>query len=388
MVGDSVKYKEVLDQRGPGAQALLNLLQARLNFAVDPAYKPRHVKALIRLSQASGLYPECLVLNGVNLQGNPVAGGAFGDVYKGHIEGQMLAVKVLKVYEMSERDELLKRFSSEAVTWQQLSHPNVLPFYGIYHLSGEPPRVCLVSPWMGNGNLVRFLANHTSNIDCVSLYLDVAQGLEYLHSENIIHGDLKGLNILISPSQRACIADFGFATAMHSASTFMMTRTTMQTTGTLRWLAPELLPDMLGRGIPITDPHNTMATDVYAFALVGYEMFSGTYPFHDIRSDYQFMVAVQQGRRPSHPQHDLCQIRGLNDKIWDLIENCWTSEPSERPSAGQIVDHLQALPNRPIDQRPFDDLKVSFPSQVSCNQVNCPFSTFTDNIGDFNNVQT
>ena len=66
------------------------------------------MKALIKLSRASKLYPECIILKGVNLQGNPVAGGAYGDVYKGHIEGQILAVKVLKVYEMSERDNLLK----------------------------------------------------------------------------------------------------------------------------------------------------------------------------------------------------------------------------------------------------------------------------------------
>ena len=66
------------------------------------------MKALIRLSQASGLYPACLVLSGIKLQGNPVAGGAFGDVYRGYLKDQILAIKILKVYEMSERDELLK----------------------------------------------------------------------------------------------------------------------------------------------------------------------------------------------------------------------------------------------------------------------------------------
>ena len=77
----------------------------------------------------------------------------------------------------------------------------------------------------------------------------------------------------MSQSQRACIADFGISTAVHSASTVMTTNTTAtRATGTLRWQAPELLPDMLGRGIPITEPINTMATDIYAFALVGYEV--------------------------------------------------------------------------------------------------------------------
>jgi len=127
LLDDKAKYKQVLGQCGPSAQALLNLLQAvcqwqvitcvfltwvflqqHLNFPVNSIHKPHHVKALIKLSRASKLYPECIILKGVNLQGNPVAGGAYGDVYKGHIEGQILAVKVLKVYEMSERDKLLK----------------------------------------------------------------------------------------------------------------------------------------------------------------------------------------------------------------------------------------------------------------------------------------
>ena len=80
----------------------------RLNFPVDSAYKARHVKALVRLSQSSGLYPECLVLDGINLRGNPVAGGGFGDVWKGDLVGQMIAIKVLKVYDKSDRDKLLK----------------------------------------------------------------------------------------------------------------------------------------------------------------------------------------------------------------------------------------------------------------------------------------
>jgi len=73
-----------------------------------PAQKSRFVKALIRLSRASGLYPECLVLSGMKIEGDAVAGGGFGDVYKGSFKGHEIAVKVLKVYQKSDMDKLLK----------------------------------------------------------------------------------------------------------------------------------------------------------------------------------------------------------------------------------------------------------------------------------------
>jgi serine/threonine protein kinase len=109
-----------------------------------------------------------------------------------------------------------QEFSSEAVTWRQLSHPNVLPFYGVFKLERNPPRVCLACPWMENGNLERFLADRAPNTDCVPLVcnklkvrhgihyewfaqsLDVALGLEYLHGEGIIHGDLKAVRPRLS----------------------------------------------------------------------------------------------------------------------------------------------------------------------------------------------
>jgi len=364
MVTDDIQYKQFVDLRGPTAQELLNLLQARLDVAVDPACKRRHVKALIRLSGATGLYPECLVLDQIEILGDAVGGGGFADIFKGRLQGQAIAVKVLKVYQKSDIEKLLKEFSSEAVTWRQLSHPNVLPFYGVYQLARNPPRLCLACPWMENGNLVRFLTDRAPNTDCVPLSLDVALGLEYLHGENIIHGDLKAVNILVSPSRRACLSDFGLATAGDSKPTVRTYMSTSQATGTLRWQAPELLLDT------DTDSRTTFATDVYAFAMVCYEMFSGTYPFHEIANDFKVILAIQQGKRPSPPSHDLSRVRGWSDEILHLIEACWTEKPQDRLSAGHIVEKLRALPDRPVDERPFDTFNT-FPYQVSQSH---PFS--------------
>ena len=100
-------------------------------------------------------------------------------------------------------------------------------------------------------------------------------------------------------------------------------------------------------------------------------MFSGTCPFDDITNDYRVMLAIQQGRRPPPPSHDLSRVRGWCDEISRLIEACWTENPSERLSVGRIVEKLRALLDRSVDERPLDTFNTSFASRVSENH---PFS--------------
>ncbi|KAF5355815.1 hypothetical protein D9756_003687 [Leucocoprinus leucothites] len=83
-------------------------------------------------------------------------------------------------------------FVKEAMLWGQLHHPNIAPFYGIYHLDESRGRICLVSPWMERGSLIDYL-NANPLVTRMPFVLDIAQGLDYLHNENIVHGDLKGI---------------------------------------------------------------------------------------------------------------------------------------------------------------------------------------------------
>ncbi|KIM82030.1 hypothetical protein PILCRDRAFT_88827 [Piloderma croceum F 1598] len=351
IVTNDNKYTEVLARSGPGAQSLLDLLQA--------------------LSRASGLYPECLVLKGVHMEAHPVAGGGYGDVFKGLLQGKQIAVKVLRIYQDSDLDKLLKEFSAEAVLWRQLSHPNVLPFYGVYHLEEATRRLCLTAPWMENGNIVDYLKLYP-NTDCVRLALDTVQGLQYLHSlkPSIIHGDLKGLNVLVTSSRRACIADFGLATAKDSKTLIMSHNSTTKTKGTMRWQAPELLS-------PYETQDSSKASDVYGFACVCYEMFSGEVPFYEDPSDIRVVLSVMQGKRPPRPSHQLSGTRGLNDAIWQLVETCWAPDPTERPTAKHIVEQLSGLLNMIVDDRPVDDFNINFPSQMLYNHTGHPFYTLS-----------
>jgi hypothetical protein len=77
-----------------------------LDFWIDPEYQTRHFKILVRLCKNSALYPDCLALKGIAVEGDPAAGGGFGDVYKGRLGGQEIAIKVLRVFRQKDMDKL------------------------------------------------------------------------------------------------------------------------------------------------------------------------------------------------------------------------------------------------------------------------------------------
>jgi hypothetical protein len=102
-------------------------------------------------------------------------------------------------------------------------------------------------------------------------------------------------------------------------------------------------------------------------------MFSGKIPFEGVEL-HELGLFPQTGKRPSLPADDLSRRRGLSAEMEDLIQDCWTQDPTKRPSADTVVEQLQLLPNRPVDQRPVNEIGTSFFMQLLSNQANNPFA--------------
>ncbi|KAJ7152257.1 kinase-like domain-containing protein, partial [Mycena crocata] len=269
-----------------------------------------------------GTPPTCFALSGLQKVGRQVAAGAFGDIWRGLVRGQSVSVKMVRLFQDAEVKVALQDFGREALIWRQLSHPNLLPFFGLYYLEN---RLCLVSPWMSHGHVVQFLKNAPPNTDRVSLILDIAMGLDYLHSEHVVHGDLKGMNILVTPSRRACVADFGLSSIV-DAMTLRFTHSTASVRGgTERYQAPELLSGTSS---------NHFKSDVYAFACVCYEILTSKAPFYEIQRDVTVSLKVlTEGLRPTRPAT-------IHDSLWVLLQDCWAEKPADRPDVAQIIERL------------------------------------------------
>ncbi|KAG9082156.1 GTP-binding protein Rho1, partial [Ceratobasidium sp. 370] len=156
--------------------------------------------------------------------------------------------------------------------------------------------------------------------------LQITKGLRYLHQHDMVHGDLKGANVLISETGIAKLADFG-NTKLGEQTLQLTTRTS--TPYSLRWAAPEILENS-----PCSMP-----ADIYALGMTIYETVTGSVPFAD-KSDMAVPVEVLMHRRFPSRNDDLILVRGDKDLLWQLMTRCWNHKSSSRPKAAKIEDQL------------------------------------------------
>ncbi|KAL5497895.1 hypothetical protein ACEPAH_2826 [Sanghuangporus vaninii] len=252
-----------------------------------------------------GILPKSFyLLNVEKLQEHPIGGGSYGDVYKGRIGEQKVAVKTSRfLWDSETKRQKHRELCKEAFIWKPLDHPNVLPFLGI--CSEEFLSVGLVSPFMDNGDLLTYLRRNP-NIDKFDMAKQICSGLAYLHNNEpeVIHGDLKCANILIDGSGSPRIADFGLARLVNAGTLTASTGIN----GTLRWMAPELVHPSVHGG----DGRVNAKSDIYAFGMTCLEIYRGEPPFHNL-NDWEVVCMVQNG--------------SALDRALELIDDCsWLSE--------------------------------------------------------------
>ncbi|KAG8917019.1 hypothetical protein FRC01_002717 [Tulasnella sp. 417] len=264
----------------------------------------------------------------------PESGGDTSERWKA------VAVKKMKISDNLAR--VLGLALREAEFLVGLSHENIVSFEGFVEDISEG-MVWLLFPWQDNGNLRTFIASADWEIpERISLIADVTRGVEYLHSRDppIYHGDLKSMNVLVNSECHAVLTDFG--TSGHPGAkdsnrverkraieelqqpsveaTFCSSTNTMTLTGdeyTLRWAAPELLEG--------GDAHLT--SDIWA---LGWDT-----------KDTIVIRRIVRGDLPSISSDTrILLIRAL----CALMADCWSVNPSNRPTAPECRQIVQWMP--------------------------------------------
>ncbi|KAF9651701.1 kinase-like protein [Thelephora ganbajun] len=255
----------------------------------------------------------------------PARAGAFTDVWDGFLAGDRVAIKSYRLCSTTDPTQARMRFYKEALACSLLSHQNIVPFRAAYTTLEHP--LALVYDFMEHRSLKEYLKD--GGIKRVPVLADVAQGLFHMHDLGIIHGNLKTNNILIDLNGTAHIAGLGSAfvpSQNHAAWSEMDVELLFYGT------APELMcPRPPGSRI-----RTTKECDIYAFALLAWELFAERVPFSD-RHHLAAIHLLANGTRPLRPLHP-----ELSDEVWNMIEKCWHNDPAHRLSIKDVLAILRA----------------------------------------------
>ncbi|EMD32697.1 hypothetical protein CERSUDRAFT_143220 [Gelatoporia subvermispora B] len=297
----------------------------RARDTLDREFIETGIDALRRLSGLEVSLPSWTITRYEVDREEKIGIGFFSDVYRGTWRGRTVAIKVLA--ETTPR----QLFVNEVEIWKSLQHPNVLELLGASSTSGDPPWF-FVSPYLKNGSLPSYLRGLPSleNVDLLRMIHEIAKGMSYLHGRGVLHGDLKGANVLIDDRKHCTITDFGQSEMKSEA--YRISGLDLPH-GTLRWQAPEL---MAGQS------ELTQQIDVYAFAICCIEVLTkGSIPWPLADDEAVRHFVLHENMRPNVPL-----MRTWSLQCAELLNMCWHRDPAHRLSFAQIDSDLKQLRRR------------------------------------------
>ncbi|KAJ0394304.1 hypothetical protein ATCC90586_010305 [Pythium insidiosum] len=257
--------------------------------------------------------------------GKKISRGAFGDVYKGSYDNQVVAIKVLAESKRRNMSELTK-FAKEARFMAALEHNHIVRFVGVAWNS--PSNLCIVSEFLAGGDVRGLLQRYLSDgrpegfsPKKIKIALHVAHALTYLHSLQpiVLHRDLKSKNILLTEDGDAKLTDFGVSREFEDV-------TMTAGVGTSLWMAPEI----------IQGERYDEKADVYSFGVVLSELDTNDLPFAEAQRDG--VVVITANGRGSREKKQLHEVAILQLELRAKLA-IYFGEVRGEPSPGQLGLH-------------------------------------------------
>nr|PNR52465.1 hypothetical protein PHYPA_008839 [Physcomitrium patens] len=270
--------------------------------------------------------------------------GAFGKVYESKWFGLATATKIMDA-------DLNTMFMKEVSILAITSHPNLIKYYYAAKSNANENRE---SSKMNNSKekvylVMELMQTSLSNIleakrampyyFLIDIIYQIARGMCYLHDMQIAHQDLKPENILLNiidddksshGFHYAVVKLIDFGCSKINVGRNPKVKENKYIYGTLMYTAPEILKSTM-ESIEMC----AFEADVYSFAMTCSKILSGEVPFDGINNKKELLKKIEKGERPKLPSN--C------DDLSKLIEECWTLNPSRRPSFGDICKRLEIL---------------------------------------------
>ena len=259
--------------------------------------------------------------------------GAYGIVIKVYVHGTLCAAKeihplLVENASSKELEAIRKSFYEECIKASRIHHPNVVQMLGIYYPTPRAKLPSLVMEMMQT-SLKSFLEKYAQlKVPLhfkLSILVDVAQGLEFLHGQDIIHRDLSSNNVLLTKYLVAKIADLGVAKVIQGNK--MKTHT--QAPGTTHFMPPEALWNKPRYGKPV---------DVFSLACITLHVMSHQWPEPKNLLPEGTMTALTEIER-----RDEYITFCTQPALIELVELCLHNNPGQRPEISVVCEKLKEL---------------------------------------------
>ena len=241
--------------------------------------------------------------------------GRFGEVWQGMWNNiTPVAVKMLNVGSTGIHD-----FLKAAVLLRQLSHAKLIQVYAV---STKEVPIYIIMELMKHGTLLEYLKSERNSLNfpqLIDMGVQVAAGMAYLEEKNCIHRDVAAKNIYVTINQICKLA--GLSVTRVSENAIGSQNRGMSP---VKWTAPEAL----------MHASFTIKSDVWSFGILLYELVTyGETPYPDM-NNAQVVEALQTGYRMPCPLD-------CPDGMFEIITECWRSDPASRPSFVSILYQLE-----------------------------------------------
>ncbi|MCE8163376.1 MAG: protein kinase [Candidatus Moeniiplasma glomeromycotorum] len=253
--------------------------------------------------------------------------GRYGEVYRSKWGLQEVAVKKLYLLPHDTSESNLKDIQKEINILKNLRNRYIIQYYNTY---SDDQELFIIMDYAENGTLNKFINDnkykeHDWNFNA-NLIKQITLGLAYIHHENIIHRDLKSMNILLTYGYQAKISDFGLSKIKNITSS-----QSNDAKGTTRWMAPEV----------IREQEYSEQSDIYSLGMVIWEIATKcTKPFKEVDNDFSVMFKVaHENKKETIPQD-------TPENIQFIIKQCWKDNPNKRIILENILKTINKTTNQ------------------------------------------
>ncbi|WFD20653.1 non-specific serine/threonine protein kinase [Malassezia caprae] len=240
--------------------------------------------------------------------------GASGGVFTARSLGsnQLVAIKQMVLQQQPKKDLIV----NEIEVMKQSRHPNIVNFLSAYMTNGE---LWVVMEYMEGGPLTDIvLYSILSEGQIAAIAREVLTGLRHLHSQGVIHRDIKSDNVLMSMRGEVKLTDFGFCAQLGPTQSKRVTMV-----GTPYWMAPEV----------VSRKEYGPRVDIWSLGILCIEMIEGEPPYlneNPLRALY--LIATNGTPKLHNPEK-------LSPLMNDFLKVCLDVDAEKRPDAASLLDH-------------------------------------------------